>query len=195
MCKLNGDDFFVADDTEIMADLSERAAARGNTIDSENAVMLRGKGLIEIIASPSMSLRFRSFQHHYEAMKKSASSDNVVMLSDIDQNRDFTTSNRTWPSLATHACSWSFARGRPAVCLEHAFIHGYNVYPDATKQAASQYKDLLSRLPHRSVRHVIGNGQHIAVMQAWVLYVLSNIAYGHPNLFQSHPELFGVGRR
>eukprot|EP00439_Symbiodinium_sp_Y106_P027305 s6368_g3.t1 len=84
-----------------------------------------------------------------------------------------------WPCLLTHGCVVSAPRQgriRIATPSEHFAAQGLHILPGACQDnPASPLAPILLSLKGHQMKQLSGRGVHLAVLSAWMMYILSNI--------------------
>ena len=147
------------------------AATQSNYIDKEDIPSMDTERLMASVLSPGQHRRFQ--------MWASVERD-TPLVTDLDHNPETRMrGGLLWPVQLTHGLVCAFPVGsqpKLATPLEHWGAHGFHLFDSTTKTCAkSSMLPIFTKLSRSKLKELSGRGIHVAVLSAWMMYVLSNI--------------------
>ena len=164
------DVFLAALDSEVYEEKQRLAKARGCHLPDFADATARPVDLAQIYA-PGQLLRMAEYSRlRAEAMSSS-------WFADLEQSagRGASTPGQCLLSMLTHGTLHAWTGNRPVTTLELYLAHGYNVWPDRTRNSmACRISQMLRTLPTKDQKLLLGNCWHVPVLGSWVMYVLAH---------------------
>ena len=176
-CALSGDVLFLATPEQRACHYKEMAKQQRNFKASQKAwEELSDQELLASTLSPGQQQRAQK----YLAARERMEGPNGSYLFDVEHHLEARNmGGPLWPCLLTHGCVVSAPRRgrlRIATPAEHLGAQGLHVLPAACEDnAQSPLAPILLKLKGHQMKQLSGRGVHVAVLAAWMTYILSNI--------------------
>ena len=171
----DGDIYFMAPEEEIVQEYQRMSKLRGNmcTLEPGERPDLTCPEVSGKFLCPGAALRIQD----YKKLRDVKGSTDSVFLVDLDHNVDSAgpCSGSRFPTLDTHAVTYSFTKRRVAVGLEQFAAHGLHVYKEASQRWEYPHVDLLKERSYRQKQKLIGGSLFLPSVASFVYYMMSNL--------------------
>ena len=174
-CVASGQALFVAPDQERFREYEKLAATQKNYIAAATFPQLSDEQLVGSLLTPGQQQRVDKFLAARAGLESSAGD----YLFDADHHLEARKmAGPLWPCMLTHGCILSAPRRgklQVATGLEHFGAQGLHLF-EATAQdnPISPLRPILQTLKIHQQKQLSGRGIHVAVLSAWMYYILSN---------------------
>lgn len=164
----DGDLFFQAPENVIDTELREMAGKRGNYFPE-------GIDMTQLPPDSFLPPSVLAGMSEWEKMRPAKQSLNGCFIANILNTPGFSSCGPLFPTQCTTGITWSWKKGRPATRMEYMMAHGFPIDGSWKETPSVAFMRRLACLPPAQVKHMSGNGMHLAVIGSWIFYVLSNI--------------------